>query len=89
MIVPQEVRNSFPDCGLDLFISPKEKTLYIAFVPKEKAQFQVNGRNGYVGCKKVFEWAANAETPIFDNYEYSNYQIDKKNNIVKLELKRK
>ena len=88
MVIPQEIRDFFPNCGLDLFVSPKEKSLYISFGSKEKTQFSVNRRNGYVGCKKLFEWAANAETPIFEDYHYDDYQIDRKNKIVKLNLER-
>lgn len=88
MIIPQEVRESFPNLGVDLFVSPKEKSLYIAFEKRDKTQFQVNQRNGYVGCKKLFEWAVNAETPIFDDYLYTDYQIDKRSKLIKVKLER-
>lgn len=89
MIIPSEIVAMFPGLGIDLFVSPGEKCLYLSFNTKNLTQFQVNSRNGYVGCKKLFEWAVNAETPIFDNYRYDNYQIDRKNRIVKVKLERK
>lgn len=89
MIIPQEVRDLFPRLGVDLFVSPKEKNLYITFGAKDETQFAFNKRNGYVGCKKLFEWLANAETPIFDDYQYEDYQVDRRNKIVKLSLERK
>ena len=88
-VVPHEIINCFPNMGVDMFISPGEKCLYLSFGKKEKTQFGVNPRNGYVGCKNLFQWAKNAETPIFDDYHYDNYQIDKKNKIVRVKLERK
>lgn len=89
LIVPKEVRETFPDQGIDMFVSKSEKSLYLTFAPRTKTQFGMNYRNGYVGCKALFEWFTNTEVPVFDDYHYENYQIDKKNKIVKVKLVRK
>lgn len=89
LIVPKEVRELFPDLGLDMFVSKSERSVYISFGLKQQTQFGMNYRNGYVGCKALFEWLNNAELPVFDNYQYDDYQIDKKKKIVKIKLERK
>lgn len=86
--VPTEILNTFTGLGCDMFVSPGEKCLYMTFGKREDTLFGLNNKNGYICCKKLFEWAANAEVPIFDNYEYKDYVIDRKNKIVKLKLER-
>ena len=91
MVVPRELVEMFSGekHGIDVWISPKEKSAYVKFVPKEKAYFRFNKRNGYVGCAAFFQWAHNLEIPLFDDYLYNDYQIDEKNKIVKVNLVRK
>lgn len=89
MVIPRDVREVFYGLGLDMFVSKSEKSLYISFGPQKKTQFSVNPRNGYVSCKALFEWIANTEMPVFDNYEYKDYQVDKENRMVKIKLERK
>lgn len=86
--LPNDVVESFSKLGVDMFVSPKEKCLYLTFGKREKCQFHFHPRTGYLSCKKLFEWAVNAESPIFDNYLYTDYEIDKRNKIVKLKLER-
>lgn len=86
--VPHEIIDTFPNMGLDVFIDPKEKSMYLSFGPIEKCQFRVNQKNGYVGCKQLYEWAANAEVPIHDGYLYCDYAVDKKSKIVRVSLRR-
>lgn len=74
--------------GIDLWLSKKEKCAYLKFVPKQKAYFNFNARNGYVGCSDLFKWAHNLEIPLFKEYEYTDYVIDKKNKMVKVNLER-
>lgn len=89
IFVPWEVRDAFPNLGCDMFVSPKEKSLYLTFGKREETQFRVNQRNGYVGCVQLFEWFRNANVAVFEDYQYSDYQIDKKNKIVKVKIERK
>lgn len=88
LIAPKEVRELFPSLGVDMYVSRKEKSLYILFGDKKKTQFSMNPQNGYVGCKALFDWFSNTEVPVFDNYQYENYQIDKKNKRVRVQLER-
>ena len=91
MVIPGELMEVFSseEYGIDVWLSPKEKAAYFKFVPKEKAFFRFNKKNGYVGCASFFQWAHNLEIPLFDDYMYEDYQIDKKNKIVKVNLERK
>lgn len=88
-VLPKELIETFPNMGVDMFVSPGEKCLYLTFGPKEKTQFRINKKSGYVVCKKLFEWSANANVPIHNDYRYTNYAVDKKNKIVKLDLTRR
>ena len=87
--VPQDIRKTFQGLGVDMFVSPSEKCLYLTFLNKEKAQFRVNPANGQISCKELFVWIKNAQVPVFDDYMYDDYQVDTKNKIVKLNLVRK
>ena len=87
-IVPHDVVDMFKGLGIDMFVSPKERCLYLSFGSSGQTQFSVNPKNGYVGCKKLFEWARNAEAPMFEDYLYEDYQIDRKNKIVRVNLER-
>lgn len=87
--IPYDIVRTFPDMGVDMFVSPKEQCLYLSFGKKDDTQFRVNQKNGYTNCKKLYEWAANAEVPIHDDYVYDDYIVDKKNKLVRLNLKRK
>ena len=89
LIVPKEIREMFTGLGLDMYVSKAEKSLYILFGDKKKTQFGMNEQNGYIGCKALFDWFSNTEVPVFDNYQYENYQIDKKNKRVRVKLVRK
>lgn len=89
LTVPQDIRKTFEGSGVDMFVSPSEKCLYLTFVNKQKAQFKVNPANGQISCKDLFVWIRNAQVPVFDNYLYDDYQVDTKNKIVKLNLVRK
>ena len=90
MVLPREILEMFSSLkyGIDLWVSKKEKSAYIKFVPKDKAYFQYNNTNGYVGCSDLFKWLADQEIPVFADYEYSNYVVDKKNRVVKVNLVR-
>lgn len=89
MVVPMEIRDTFPGMGVDMFVSKSENSLYLTFGPKEKTQFSINKRNGYVGCKCLFDWFSNAGVTVMDKEEYEKYDIDKKEKIVRLKLVRK
>lgn len=91
MVIPGELVEMFSSekYGIDVWVSPKEKSAYFKFVPKEQAYFRFNKKNGYVGCAAFFQWAKNFELPLFDDYLYDDYQLDKKNKIVKVNLVRK
>lgn len=91
MILPREVMDLFPadKLGIDLWVSNKEKSAFLKFVPKEKAYFSYNNTNGYVSCSDLFKWLANQEIAVFSDYDYTDYQIDKKNKVVKVNLVRK
>lgn len=91
MIMPRDLINLFDSTtyGVDIWVSRKEKSVYLKFVPKDKAYFSFSNSNGYVGCADLFRWLSDQEVPVFDDYEYTDYQIDKKNKIVKVNLERK
>lgn len=86
--VPHDVIEAFPNMGLDAFVDPKEKALYLSFGTPEKTTFKVNQKNGYVSCKQLYEWASNAEVALYDDYGYVDYVIDKKSKLVRLSLRR-
>lgn len=89
LLLPREVLNCFPDMGVDMFVSPTEKCLYLTFVDKKRAMFYVNQHSAYVSCKSLFEWATNADVAIHEDYKYRDYVIDKTGKIVKVSLERK
>lgn len=91
MSIPRELIQLFPskNYGLDIWVSKKEKAAFIKFVPREKAYFSYRNVNGYVGCSDLFKWFSNQEIAVFANYDYTDYQIDKKNKVVKVSLVRK
>lgn len=91
MTMPREVLRVFDSkkYGIDIWISKQEKSVYLEFVPKEKGQFTYSNSNGYVGCKDLFKWLEYQEIPVFDDYEYTDYQIDVKHKMVKVNLERK
>lgn len=88
MIVPIEIREIFPDMGVDMYVSKSENSLYMTFGPKGKTQFSVSSKNGYVGCACLFSWFINAGVSVLDRELYPVYDIDRKNKIVKLKLVR-
>lgn len=90
MTIPREILDIFSSkvYGVDIWVSKKEKCAYLKFVKKEDAYFSFNNANGYVVSKDLFNWFQNQEIPIFDDYDYIDYQIDKKNKIVKVNLER-
>ncbi len=87
--IPRKFINTFKERGLDMYISPEQKSLYLLFVDRKKSQFVINEHNGLVGCSDLFNWLNNTNIPVFEDYEYSEYEVDEKNKIVKLKLVRK
>lgn len=87
--VPKHIIEMFPKLGVDMYVSPEEKCLYLLFVPRDKSQFVINVHNGLIGCTDLFKWLNNVNLPVFEDYQYSEYEIDTKNKIVKLNLVRK
>lgn len=89
--IPQKVYDMFSgkNYGVDIWVSKKEKAIFLKFVPKEKAYFAFNNSNRYLGCADLFKWLHIQEIPTFDDYDYTDYQIDEKNKIVQVNLERK
>lgn len=89
VLLPREIVTCFPDMGVDMFVSPTEKCLYLTFVDKKRAMFCVNQHSAYISSKSLFEWATNADVAIHEDYKYRDYVIDKTSKIVKVSLVRK
>lgn len=91
MILPRELVELFPreKYGIDIWVSQKEQSAFLRFVPKEKAYYSYNNANGYIGCADLFRWLQQQDIPIHDDYDYEDYQVDTKNKVVQVKLVRK
>ena len=75
--------------GIDIWVSKKEQSAFLKFVPKEKAYYSYNNANGYIACSDLFRWLQQQDIAIHDDYDYQDYQVDQKNKVVQVKLVRK